>query len=350
MSYVLKDHLGSLYATVTNGDVEYYSFDAWGRDRNHNTLQYDNISTTFDRGFCMHEHYRDFGLINMNGRMYDPVVGRMLSPDIVIQNPEYSQSYNRYSYCLNNPLRFTDPSGYVVTIPPEYLLMNLYSTDINKYRKKIKRLGVDPNTISVDYNTDLSQDGLLFKTISWKEIGVDDPEDIHYLDVFEYDFSDAINNEQSYPMSCIAYAFMQHELRFSYGNRNISEDKIMQKFHDSYDSGLFIDKVMDSYFMDNSKAYGGYDYFHLGNFDIKVNNIDALPENIYRFISTNTAISLEMKHSIYSNHVVNIHKSFRYHKGNQRKYEYDYYMWDRNETHDQIKNNLMKYIILYPKN
>ena len=152
---------------------------------------------------------------------------------------EYSQSYNRYSYCFNNPLRFTDPSGYVVTIPPEYLLMNLYSTDINKYRKKIKRLGVDPNTISVDYNTDLSQDGLLFKTISWKEIGVDDPEDIHYLDVFEYDFSDAINNEQSYPMSCIAYAFMQHELRFSYGNRNISEDKIMQKFHDMVSSKIF---------------------------------------------------------------------------------------------------------------
>ena len=47
-------------------------------------------------------------------RMYDPLVGRMLSPDIVIQNPEYSQSYNRYSYCFNNPLRFTDPSGYVV--------------------------------------------------------------------------------------------------------------------------------------------------------------------------------------------------------------------------------------------
>ena len=47
-------------------------------------------------------------------RMYDPLVGRMLSPDIVIQNTEYSQSYNRYSYCFNNPLRFTDPSGYVV--------------------------------------------------------------------------------------------------------------------------------------------------------------------------------------------------------------------------------------------
>ena len=91
------------------------------------TFTYDNINTTFDRGFCMHEHYRDFGLINMNGRMYDPLVGRMLSPDIVIQNPEYSQSYNRYSYCFNNPLRFTDPSGYVVrgrndVLNPQYFI------------------------------------------------------------------------------------------------------------------------------------------------------------------------------------------------------------------------------------
>ena len=37
MSYVLKDHLGSMYATVTNGSVDYYSFDAWGRERNPNT-------------------------------------------------------------------------------------------------------------------------------------------------------------------------------------------------------------------------------------------------------------------------------------------------------------------------
>ena len=46
-------------------------------------------------------------------RMYDPTVGRMLSPDIVIQQEHNSQAYNRYSYCFNNPLRFTDPSGYV---------------------------------------------------------------------------------------------------------------------------------------------------------------------------------------------------------------------------------------------
>jgi RHS repeat-associated protein len=64
-----------------------------------------------NRGFTGHEHLAEFGLINMNGRMYDPILGRMLSPDNFIQDADYTQSYNRYSYCLNNPLKYTDPSG-----------------------------------------------------------------------------------------------------------------------------------------------------------------------------------------------------------------------------------------------
>ena len=75
------------------------------------TFTYDNINTTFDRGFCMHEHHYDFGLINMNGRMYDPYTSMFLSPDNYIQAPDNSQSFNRYAYCLNNPLKYTDPSG-----------------------------------------------------------------------------------------------------------------------------------------------------------------------------------------------------------------------------------------------
>jgi hypothetical protein len=47
----------------------------------------------------------------MNARLYDPALGRFLSPDPFVQAPDFSQSYNRYSYCLNNPLRYTDPSG-----------------------------------------------------------------------------------------------------------------------------------------------------------------------------------------------------------------------------------------------
>lgn len=58
-----------------------------------------------DRGFTAHEHLYNFGLINKNGRMYDPLVGRMLSPDIVIQAPDNSQNFNGYAYCLNNPLK-----------------------------------------------------------------------------------------------------------------------------------------------------------------------------------------------------------------------------------------------------
>jgi hypothetical protein len=48
----------------------------------------------------------------MNGRVYDPAVGAFLSPDNIVQNATSTQSYNRYGYCLNNPLKYTDPSGW----------------------------------------------------------------------------------------------------------------------------------------------------------------------------------------------------------------------------------------------
>ena len=49
-----------------------------------------------------------------NGRMYDPVIGRVLSPDNFVQDPNNAQNYNRYSYCLNNPLKYSDPTGMLV--------------------------------------------------------------------------------------------------------------------------------------------------------------------------------------------------------------------------------------------
>ena len=55
-----------------------------------------------------------FAIINMNGRLYDPVIGRMLSPDNYIQMPDYTQNFNRYSYVVNNPLKYTDPSGEIM--------------------------------------------------------------------------------------------------------------------------------------------------------------------------------------------------------------------------------------------
>jgi len=114
--YVHTDHLGSLH-TITDEQgnlLEELSFDAWGSRRDPNTwTSFTGKAPTplFDRGFTGHEHLVGFQLINMNGRMYDPVVSRMLSPDNYVQSPDFSQSFNRYSYCLNNPLMYTDPSG-----------------------------------------------------------------------------------------------------------------------------------------------------------------------------------------------------------------------------------------------
>ncbi len=62
--------------------------------------------------FTNPEHLTAFGLINMNGRVYDPVMSSFLSVDQYVQSPENAQGFNRYAYCMNNPLRYTDPSGW----------------------------------------------------------------------------------------------------------------------------------------------------------------------------------------------------------------------------------------------
>ena len=63
-------------------------------------------------GYTNHEHLDSVGLIHMNGRVYDPSIGRFLSADPNIQAPHNLQNFNRYSYVNNNPLSYTDPSGY----------------------------------------------------------------------------------------------------------------------------------------------------------------------------------------------------------------------------------------------
>ncbi|MCR5455370.1 MAG: RHS repeat-associated core domain-containing protein [Bacteroidales bacterium] len=76
-----------------------------------------NAKTPLQRGYCGHIHYDHFGLIDMGGRVYDPILGRFLSPDPYVQAPENSQNFNRFSYCLNNPLKYTDPTGEFVWLP-----------------------------------------------------------------------------------------------------------------------------------------------------------------------------------------------------------------------------------------
>ncbi|WP_295729679.1 FG-GAP-like repeat-containing protein [uncultured Muribaculum sp.] len=112
--YVLTDHLGSVMRIVDGEKnvVASYSYSEWGK-RYVGTLKTEEHPWVkyFNRGFCGHEHLPEFSLINMGARVYDPVDMRFLSPDPLVQNPALPQNFNRYSYCLNNPINYTDPNG-----------------------------------------------------------------------------------------------------------------------------------------------------------------------------------------------------------------------------------------------
>ena len=122
--YWHKDPLGSIVA-VTNARgelIERMAYDAWGR-----RMQASGAPDTGslaagtlldaahgDRGFTGHEMLDELGLVHMNGRIYDPALGRFFSPDPFVQAPALLASYNRYAYVLNNPLSYTDPDGQIV--------------------------------------------------------------------------------------------------------------------------------------------------------------------------------------------------------------------------------------------
>ena len=134
-NFLLKDHIGSTH-TIANrfgNDINRMSFNAWGQRRHAPSLNDINnysiipigdvwtnnglgirssIEQSTTRGFTGHEHFDQVGIIHMNGRIYDPTIGRFLQADPIIQDPYNTQSLNRYSYVMNNPLSFSDPTGY----------------------------------------------------------------------------------------------------------------------------------------------------------------------------------------------------------------------------------------------
>jgi len=65
-----------------------------------------------NKGFTGHESIQEVGLIHMNGRIYDATLARFMSSDPHIQEGAMTQSYNRYAYVMNNPMKYNDPSGY----------------------------------------------------------------------------------------------------------------------------------------------------------------------------------------------------------------------------------------------
>jgi RHS repeat-associated protein len=119
--YLHRDYQGSILAVSNSAGnvVEKRLFDAWGnvvKVQDGNGLPVADGSWLIDRGYTGHEHLHSIGIIHMNGRLYDPKLHRFLQPDNYVQDPTNTQNYNRYGYVMNNPLRYTDPSGELVEI------------------------------------------------------------------------------------------------------------------------------------------------------------------------------------------------------------------------------------------
>jgi len=113
--YLLRDYQGSVVAIADEtGNIKgHMDYDAFGARRPVQGLsQIDQIIQSFPRGYTGHEHLDNVGLIHMNGRVYDAVLGRFLSADPLVQAPNNLQSLNRYTYVFNNPMSYTDPSGF----------------------------------------------------------------------------------------------------------------------------------------------------------------------------------------------------------------------------------------------
>ncbi len=124
--YLLYDPLGSVDTITDNRGniVERMSYEAFGQRREGNWQSAGNVVPAFtNRGYTGHEHIDEMGFIHMNGRVYDPEIGRFLSADPLIQDPYNTQSFNRYSYCFNNPMRSIDPSGYQ-SVDEDYFYYN----------------------------------------------------------------------------------------------------------------------------------------------------------------------------------------------------------------------------------
>jgi RHS repeat-associated protein len=113
--YHQQDRLGSTVAVTDEAGavIERQFYDPWGQRRNGDGSPSASLRSLDHRhGYTGHEHIDAVGLVNMNGRVYDPTIGRFMSADPTVPDPSDGQQYNRYSYVVNNPNGYVDPSGY----------------------------------------------------------------------------------------------------------------------------------------------------------------------------------------------------------------------------------------------
>ena len=122
------------------------------------------------QGYTGHEHLPWFGLINMNARLYDPLVGRFLSADPYVQAPDFTQAFNRYSYALNNPLKYTDETGEIIGIDDAVIVAALLAAASSMAIDY--GIQVFANYIESKNNPDLTPRDIFLNKIDWFDLGI----------------------------------------------------------------------------------------------------------------------------------------------------------------------------------
>ena len=147
------DHLGStsIVTDQTGSKKEWNEFFPFGTYRVN--IDYDASFPDVFHTYTGQEEDDELGLYNFKARLYDPVIGRFISPDSIVPDPDNPQSLNRYSYCRNNPLAYTDPSGHEEGGTDEGGFLSNLLSEIKGFWKNIKGFfGGSPSSTSSDVN------------------------------------------------------------------------------------------------------------------------------------------------------------------------------------------------------
>jgi len=223
--YLLTDHLGSTAITLNSsgGKIAELRYRAYGQTR------YSSGTTPTNRRFTGQLEEGTIGLYDYGARFYDPLLGRFISADTVVPEPGNPQNLNRYAYGLNNPLRFSDPTGHWVYEETDpYAARNLMSEIWKSYGIAITSRGSTPSIQELGWTSELLSQYPAGKVgrgvvsqIQWRERDPVDP-DIggyycpEYRTLYVYEIAasqkSAIAFGMDSPEKAFKYGVLAHEL------------------------------------------------------------------------------------------------------------------------------------------
>ncbi|OCQ23661.1 hypothetical protein A7985_06885 [Pseudoalteromonas luteoviolacea] len=161
--YMFKDHIGSTDVITNEAGqlIERLSYDAFGRRRdgftwgNIQQLHVDpavqNAAEITEKGYTGHEHVDHAEAIHMGGRIYDPTLGRFMQADPIVQSPESARSLNRYTYVFNNPLSFTDPTGYTCKVDDWHMPSECINNILDDVKAVFEEVEMEYQQLSQEY-------------------------------------------------------------------------------------------------------------------------------------------------------------------------------------------------------